>query len=115
MEKESTDGLKEGYKCVKKTKDKIGLIHCCVVLPKQRETRGDRYGDKEGAKAQRNAVNPTVTELSSGERKEEFLCAAGEQKREGGRGKRLRGEEEEEEGDRQMEKGGENAGVAEGI
>lgn len=59
-----------------------------------------------------------MTELSSGERKEEFLCAAGEQKREGGRGKRLREEEEEEEGeegDRQMEKGGENAGVAEGI
>lgn len=60
----------------------------CVVLPTQRETGGDRYGEKEGEKALRNAVNPKATEESSGERKEEFLCAAGEQNREG------RGDEE---------------------
>lgn len=41
-----------------------------------------------------------MTELSSGERKEEFLCAAGEQKREGRRGKRLRGGRRDEEIDR---------------
>lgn len=53
-------------------------------------------------RAQRNAVNPRVTGLSSGERKEEFLCTAGEQSR--GR-----------EGERQMENDGGNVGVAEGI
>lgn len=52
LREENTEGFEEGYKCVKKTKDKIGLIKCCVVLPKTGgETRGDRYGDKEGEKA----------------------------------------------------------------
>lgn len=74
------------------------------------ETRGDGYGETE-EKTWRNAVNPQATAQSSGERKEEFLCAAGEQNREGGRGKRRRRGE----GDRQMEKEGESAGVAEGI
>lgn len=46
----------------------------------ERKHRGERYGEK----TLRNAVNPQATEQSSGERKEEFLCAAGEQHREGG-------------------------------
>lgn len=52
------------------------------MLPKQR----DRITDKErkGEKTLRNAVNPQATEQFSRERKEEFLCAAGEQNREGG-------------------------------
>lgn len=45
MEKESTEGLREGHKCVKGTKETIDRNKCCVVLPKWRETRGDRYGE----------------------------------------------------------------------
>lgn len=55
----------EGYKRVKKTKEKIGGIKSCVVLPEPREIRGDRYRGK----AKRNALNPQATEQSSGERK----------------------------------------------
>lgn len=52
------------------------------MLPKQRDRETDK--ERKGEKTSRNAVNPQATEQFSGERKEEFLCAAGEQNREGG-------------------------------
>lgn len=48
MERENTKGFEEGYKCVKKTKDKIDPNQ---MLCSAAKTMGDRYGDKEGEKA----------------------------------------------------------------
>lgn len=61
--------------------EKIEWINGCVALPKQRDRETDK--ERKGEKTSRNAVNPQATEQFSGERKEEFLCAAGEQNREG--------------------------------
>lgn len=62
--------------------EKIEWINGCVALPKQRDRETDK--ERKGEKTSRNAVNPQATEQFSGDRKEEFLCAAGEQNREGG-------------------------------
>lgn len=53
MDKENTEGLKKGYKCVKKTKEKIGRIKHCVVLPKWRATSMGGGGGVGGADMER--------------------------------------------------------------